>query len=537
MISDPVTVNKADTLTTIIGFDPIELVVGQATMASVNVETVLPGAGYPDGQVEISNGFDTCTVELVSGAGGCLLTPTTIGNPDLSAEYLGSDGFIGSLSEPVTGPVVTKPATSITSITFDPTEVVVGQPVTITVVVDVDDPGSGIPTGEVTITNDVGLCIATLVGGSGSCEITATAPGQPEINAVYDGDANFNGSSSSVSGPVINQADTSIVNFTFEPTSVVVGQATTVSVEVEITAPGSGVATGEVTISNGTDGCIVTLASGAGSCSLTPTAPGSPELSAEYSGDNNFNPSSTTIAGLEVAKADTSISGFGFEPSILIVGQPTTLNVAVSVDDPGSGVASGEVTVSNGVDQCVVTLIDGAGSCVFTPTISGTTLLTVDYSGNLNFNESSLETAGPQVSPAYTTVSTFTYDPASLVVGQATTVSIEISVNAPGGGSPDGEVVISNGTDDCTVTLVDGAGTCEFVPTAVGEPLLTATYPAVKTTTVITLKFPDLQWSRQTHRLIVLLSILKVWLLVNLPSSVLQLQQICLEAAFHPEQC
>ena len=210
--------------------------------------------------------------------------------------------------------------------------------------------------------------------------------------------------------------------------------------------------------------------------SLTPTAPGSLELSAEYSGDNNFNPSSTTIAGVEVAKADTSISDFDFEPSILIVGQPTTLNVAVSVDDPGSGVASGEVTVSNGVDQCIVTLIDGGGSCVFTPTISGTALLTVDYSGDLNFNESSLETAGPQVSPAYTTVSTFTYDPSSLVVGQATTISIEISVIAPGSGSPDGEVVISNGTDQCIVTLVDGAGTCEFVPTDVGEPLLTATY-------------------------------------------------------------
>ena len=477
VISDPVTVNKADTSTTITGFDPMELVVGQTTLVSVNVEAVLPGTGAPDGQVEISNGIDTCTAELVSGAGSCLLTPTAIGNPDLTAEYFGSDGYNGSLSEPLAGPVVTRPGTSITSITFDPTEVVVGQPVTITVVVEVDEPGSGVPTGEVTISNDVGSCIATLDNGSGSCEITPTAPGQPEINAEYDGDSNFNGSSSSVSGPVVTLADTSIVNFTFDPTSVVVGQPTMVSVEVEITAPGSGVATGEVTISNGTDSCIVTLNSGAGSCSLTPTAPGSPELSADYSGDSNFNPTSTTTAGPEVAKADTSISGFDFDAATLVVGQPTTVNVVVSVDDPGSGVASGEVNVSNGVDQCTVTLVDGAGSCIFTPTISGTQSLTADYSGDLNFNPSSLEISGPDVSPAYTMISSFTFEPTSLVVGQATTVSIEISVNEPGSGTPDGEVVISNGSDQCIVTLVDGTGTCELVPTAVGEPLLTATYP------------------------------------------------------------
>ena len=440
VMSDPVTVNNADTLTTIIGFDPIELVVGQATLISVNVETVLPGAGYPNGQVEISNGIDSCTAELVSGAGSCLLTPTAIGNPDLSAEYFGSDGYNGSLSEPLAGPVVTKPGTSITSITFDPTVVVVGQPVTINVVVEVDEPGNGVPTGEVTISNDVGSCIATLDNGSGSCEITPTAPGQPEINAEYGGDSNFNGSSSSVSGPVVTLADTSIVNFTFDPTSVVVGQPTIVSVEVEITAPGSGVATGEVTISNGTDSCIVTLASGAGSCSLTPTAPGSLELSAEYSGDNNFNPSSTTTAGPEVTKADTSISGFDFEPSTLIVGQPATVNVVVSVDDPGSGVASGEVTVSNGVDQCIVTLVDGAGSCVFTPTISGAPSLTADYSGDLNFNSSSLEITGPDVSPAYTMISTFSFAPTNLVVGQATTVSIVISVNEPGSGIPEAKL-------------------------------------------------------------------------------------------------
>ena len=55
-------------------------------------------------------------------------------------------------------------------------------------------PGSGTPTGTVTVSDGKRSCIADLTGGIGSCRITEPATGHYELTATYGGDGNFDAS-------------------------------------------------------------------------------------------------------------------------------------------------------------------------------------------------------------------------------------------------------------------------------------------------------------------------------------------------------
>jgi hypothetical protein len=86
-------------------------------------------------------------------------------------------------------------ATTTTTITStSPNPSVPGQAVTINYTVTVDAPGSGTPTGNVTVTDGIDSCTATVAAGS--CPITFTTSGPHLLIATYAGDANFTTSTS-----------------------------------------------------------------------------------------------------------------------------------------------------------------------------------------------------------------------------------------------------------------------------------------------------------------------------------------------------
>ena len=63
-----------------------------------------------------------------------------------------------------------------------------------------------------------------------------------------------------------------------------------------------------------------------------------------------------------------------------------TVNYTVSVDAPGAGAPSGNVTVSDGVDTCTATV--AAGQCTLALSTIGSRTLTATYAGDSNFNAS-----------------------------------------------------------------------------------------------------------------------------------------------------
>jgi hypothetical protein len=138
-----------------------------------------------------------------------------------------------------------------------------------------------------------------LTAGTASFTTSSLVAGNHSITASYAGNGNFSASASAALAQTVNKVSTSTTISSISPNAVVVGQPVTVSFNVAVVAPGIGVPTGTVTVSDGAGAtCAATLP--ATSCSLTSTTVGSNTLTAAYSGDSNFAGSSGTSTQQEV---------------------------------------------------------------------------------------------------------------------------------------------------------------------------------------------------------------------------------------------
>jgi hypothetical protein len=150
-----------------------------------------------------------------------------------------------------------------------------------------------------------------------------------------------------------------------------------------------------VTVSDGTASCTATVA--AGQCNLTSTTAGSKTVTATYAGDDNFNDSTSAGVSHQVDKANTTTTITSDLSSPTVVGEAYTVAFSVSVNSPGSGTPTGNVTVSDGTASCTATV--AAGQCNLTSTTAGSKTVTATYAGDDNFNGSS-NTEGHEVSYA-----------------------------------------------------------------------------------------------------------------------------------------
>ena len=194
------TVNPGPTTLTITADAPDPSVTGQSVAVSVTVA----GSGViPTGTVAITGADMNCTVILSGGSGSCNIVFNTVGAKTIQADYSGDMNYaVSSITEPHTvnqGPT----ATTIISVTPNPSAV--GGTVTTKVTVT----GAGAtPTGGVTVTftgsGAPAPCVISLIGGVGSCDVIFTAIGSYTITANYSGDANYLPSVSAPVGHVVN---------------------------------------------------------------------------------------------------------------------------------------------------------------------------------------------------------------------------------------------------------------------------------------------------------------------------------------------
>ena len=463
--TEPHTVNAANTSTTITSDLPDPSVVGESVAVNYSVTVSAPGAGTPTGNVTVSDGTDSCTGTVAAGT--CSITFTSTGAKTLTATYAGDSNFNGNTSA-TAGHTVNKAntTTAITSDTPDPS--VVGESVTVNYSVTVSAPGSGTPTGNVTVSDGTDSCTGTVAAGT--CSITFISTGAKSLTATYAGDSNFNGGTSAIESHTVNASNTTTTITSDLPDPSVTGQSVTVNYTVTVNAPGSGTPTGNVTVSDGTDSCTGTV--GAGTCSITFTSSGSKTLTATYAGDSNFNGSTSAGVGHTVNAADTTTAITSDSPDPSVVGESVAVNYSVSVTSPGAGTPSGNVTVSDGTDSCTGTV--AAGTCSIAFTSSGSKSLTATYSGDSDFNGSTSAIESHTVNAADTTTNITSDSPDPSVVGESVTVNYSVTVTAPGSGTPTGNVTVSDGADSCIGTVA--AGTCSITFSSAGSKSLTATY-------------------------------------------------------------
>src|SRR5208283_2159253 len=175
-------------------------VFGQSVTFTATVGVVSPGAGKPSGTVTFYDGGTQIGTGTLNSSELATFTTSTLSIPtqSITSVYGGDSNDLGSTSGVLTQ-TVNQDATT-TTITASTTSPSFGQTVTLTARTTANAPGSGTPTGSVSfvdLTTGNTLGSGALSGGVASLTISTLEPGGHSIEAIYSGDGDFLGSTSS----------------------------------------------------------------------------------------------------------------------------------------------------------------------------------------------------------------------------------------------------------------------------------------------------------------------------------------------------
>jgi hypothetical protein len=167
------------------------------------------------------------------------------------------------------------------------------------------DQAAGPASGTVTVkAGGKVVCVMTIKAGKGSCKVNtaAYAAGTLKFVGTYGGGAGLGGSAGSAS--LTLRRATSTTHLTLSAARVTFGNEQAERLSVRVAPQYSGTPAGTVTVSAGhAVVCVIRLASGAGSCTLTAKklAAGSYRLVAGYAGSAGFAASASAAQTLVVA--------------------------------------------------------------------------------------------------------------------------------------------------------------------------------------------------------------------------------------------
>ncbi|MBI3189915.1 MAG: Ig-like domain repeat protein, partial [Ignavibacteriales bacterium] len=347
-----------------------------------------PGAGTPTGSVEFFDGATSVgTGTLSAGSASVSSSSLSTGSHSITVVYSGDGNFNSSSSSALTQTVDKANSSSTVQSSVNPS--VFGQSVTFTATVTASLPGAGTPTGSVEFFDGAtSLGTATLSGGTGSVSTSSLSTGSHSITVVYNGDGNFNTSSSSALTQTVNKAN-SLTSVQSSVNPSVFGQSVTFTANVSASSPGAGTPTGSVEFFDGTTSLgIATLSAGSASVSTSSLSTGSHSITVVYSSDGNFNTSSSSAFTQTVSKANTTTSLVSNQnPSVF--GQSVTFTATVSPSSPGAGTPTGSVEFFDGVTSIGISNLSGGTASLSTSTLSTSNhSITAVYSSDVNFNAS-----------------------------------------------------------------------------------------------------------------------------------------------------
>jgi len=304
--------------------------------------TVTTNGGTAAGTVNFYNGTTLVGAGTLNGVGVATFTTSTlpVGSYSITANYAGDANDTSSTSTALALSVI-QATTSVKLITSNPA-VQVTAPVTFTATVSGN---GGMPTGSVTFMDGANTLGSVLVNAAGVASYTTSslAVGTHNITAVYGGDANDAGSTSS--------GLTETVTAYATQTSLV-ASATSLNTDQELTllttttSSSGGAVTGTITYMNGstTLGTATAGANGAATFSVNPPA-GQYSIAAHYSGDALNAPSVSNVVTVNVSQAT----------EFTIALNPTSMSLQTT--------KSGQVTINLGSqDGFADTMALGCGS-------------------------------------------------------------------------------------------------------------------------------------------------------------------------------
>ena len=394
-------VGTTPSMTTITSDIPDPSTTEQVVLVSFRV---LPADGalgiIPSGRVEVDSGGGPACEALLndSGVGSCTLRFQVPGQYPLTARYLGNATFAAGRSAPESHTVTEPVVPSLTTIIADqPDPSLVDETVTVRFQVVA---ASVIPTGTVTVNTAGGGpgCSGVLDGdGRGHCELVFDTPGEYLLEASYPGDDWVLGSTASEPHGVIplprSPTQTYISAAAPDPS----GQGKWLAVGYQVVSEGEGVSSGEVVVSAADGGpeCRGGLgADGLGSCWLLFMQAGSYRLSAEYLGNDVYEPSVSAVEPHRVVPGElvpSQVAIINHYPDPSATTESVAVRVVVrSADATVKIVPGGTVAVRAGSGaSCRASLDgDGRGRCVLRIATPGEWSLSARYESDGLFADS-----------------------------------------------------------------------------------------------------------------------------------------------------
>ncbi|WP_186831738.1 Ig-like domain repeat protein [Streptomyces sp. ISID311] len=464
-------VAPAATATAVVS-SPDPSVAGQQVTVTATVSTIAPGDGLPTGTVtfDFGDGTPAVTAPVADGTAGTThVWPSTSGSPYLiTATYSGDPDFSPSTGSDIQS---VTPAPTTTTLNGLPEPSVTGQPVTFFARVARDAAGDGTPTGTVTFHfgDDSTPVDAPVVDGLATAvHAYPHTTGSPfAVTAHYSGDDEFIASVATDTHLVQRAVSTTVVGSS--PAASVPGQPVTVTATVSAAPPGAGAPTGTVTFDFGDGTTSVTAPVTGGTASITHVwsdTSGSPfVITADYSGDSGFTPSSGT--GTQTVSPAATTTAVVSSPDPSVAGQPVTLTATVTAVAPGDGTPTGTVTFTFGDGTPAVTATVAAGAATVTHTWGGTSgspyPVTAAYSGDADFSPST--GADTQTVDQASSGLTLISSPDPSVAGQEVTFTARVSAVPPGAGTPTGTVTFDFGDGTAPVTAPVSGGVATLAHT------------------------------------------------------------------------
>ena len=361
--------------------------VGQSITLTATV-TPQSGTETPAGTITFEFGYGGVigTVTLSGGQASLGATFDVASTKSIIAVY-SADANLAASSSPALSLVVNQAATT-TSLVSSPNPSIIAQSVTLMATVTPEFGGT--PTGIVTFKFGYGGVIGTttLRGGQASLVTAFGNPGTKSIIAVYSGDANFVGSTSSTTTQVVVLPTTTSIASSPNPSTV--GQSVALTAIITPQS-GGGTPTGTVTFEFGYGGIIgtATLSGGQASLNNTFNVVGTKSIVAVYSGDANFVASTSSTLSQAVNLPVPTTTSIASSPNPSTVGQAVTLSATVTPQS-GTGIPTGTVTFEFGYGGIIgtATLRGGQATMEDAFNVASTKSIIAVYSGDANFTPS-----------------------------------------------------------------------------------------------------------------------------------------------------
>ena len=448
--------------------------------ATVNVVTANSGVGNIGGTVALQQGANTIAVANINastatGSTATAVIPVTnlpVGTDNIVAVYSGNSAYSGSTSSP---PVVQTVnfATSTAALSTASNPSTAGATLALTATLTSN---GATPTGSVTFMDGSTTLGFAPLNSQGVAILSAAGHfwtvGNHSLTAVYAGDSNNTGSTSSTRVQIVNTATTTT---TLISSLTPAGLGANITFTASVTGNGGG-PTGTVQFLDGTNplGTVTLSATNPATASFSTTnlSVGTHSITAVYSGDA-LDGRSTSTPFTETIQTATIATTIQPSANPVLFNAPLTISVQVTGD---GSVPGGTVALQDGSTTIATLPVPANGLILFkNPALTiGTHTLTGVYSGDTNHSAATTSVLTETVQQATST--SISSSLSTLVAGKS--VILKAVVTGVSGKPVTGTITFMDGGATIGTVAPDATGTSIFSTTSLapGTHVLVASY-------------------------------------------------------------